>query len=65
MQVDPIQSTLKAPRIKLLKLEYDEPLSDFAFEFNLRCYIWERVIVRLDGGAEVSVKQDNCDPIGS
>ena len=36
MQVDPIKPTLKALRIKLLKLKYDKPLSIFAFNFNLR-----------------------------
>ena len=30
---------MKAPGIKLLKLKYDKPLSDFAFKFNLRRYI--------------------------
>jgi hypothetical protein len=30
--------TLKAPGTKRLKLDYDEPLSNFAFKFNLRCY---------------------------
>jgi len=30
---------LKAPRIKLFKLKYDEPLSNFAFKFKLRRYI--------------------------
>ena len=39
MQVDPIKLTLKAPGIKLLKLEHDKSLSNFAFKFNLRCYI--------------------------
>jgi len=29
---------LKAPEIKRLKLKYDEPLSIFAFSFNLRRY---------------------------
>jgi hypothetical protein len=29
---------LKAPGTKLLRLEYDEQLSDFAFKFNLRRY---------------------------
>jgi hypothetical protein len=33
-----MKPTLKAPRAKRLKLKYDEPLSDFAFNFNLRCY---------------------------
>ena len=30
---------MKAPGTKLLKLKYDEPLSIFAFNFNLRRYI--------------------------
>ena len=38
MQVNPIKSTLKALGTKRLKLEYAEPLSNFAFEFNLRRY---------------------------
>ena len=38
MQVDPIKPTLKAPGTKRLKLKYDEPLSKFAFKFNLRRY---------------------------
>ena len=39
MQVDPIKPNLKAPGSKRLKLKYDEPLSNFAFNFNLRRYI--------------------------
>jgi hypothetical protein len=39
VHVDPIKPTLKAPRTKRLKLKYDEPLSNFAFKFNLRRYI--------------------------
>ena len=39
MQVDPIEPTLKSPEIKRLKLTYDEPLSSFAFNGNLRPYI--------------------------
>jgi len=42
--VDPIKPTLKAPGIKLLKLKYDNPLSNFAFEFNLRRYIKRALI---------------------
>ena len=38
MQVDPIDPTLKAPGSKRLKLNCDEPLSNFAFKFNLRRY---------------------------
>ena len=39
MQVDPIKPTLKAPGSKRLKLIYDKPLSNVAFNFNLRRYI--------------------------
>jgi hypothetical protein len=38
VQVDPIKLTLKAPVTKLLKLKCDDPLSNFAFNFNLRRY---------------------------
>ena len=39
MQVDPIKPKMNAPGTKRLKLKSDEPLSSFAFEFNLRRYI--------------------------
>ena len=38
MQLDPIKPTLKAPGTERLKLIYDELLSSFAFNFNLRRY---------------------------
>ena len=38
MQVDPIKPTLKAPGTQRLNLKYDELLSSFAFNFNLRRY---------------------------
>jgi hypothetical protein len=38
VQVEPIKSTLKNPGSKLLKVQYGEPLSKFAFNFNLRRY---------------------------
>jgi len=38
VQVDPMKPTLKAPGTKRLKLQYGEPLSNFAFKFNLRRY---------------------------
>jgi hypothetical protein len=38
VQVDPIKPTLKAPGIKLLKLQCDMLLSIFAFKFKLRRY---------------------------
>jgi len=38
VQVDPIKPTLKAPGTQQLKLKYDEPLSNFAFNFKLHRY---------------------------
>jgi hypothetical protein len=38
MQVDPIKPVLKAPGTKHLILQFDEPLSNFAFKFNLHRY---------------------------
>ena len=38
VQVQPMKSKLKAPGTKLLKLKYDNLLSNFAFNFNLRRY---------------------------
>jgi hypothetical protein len=36
VQVDPFRTMLKAPGTKRLTLNYDGPLSKFAFNFNLR-----------------------------
>jgi len=33
-----MKPTLKAPGTKLLKLKFDQPLSSFAFKFNLHRY---------------------------
>jgi hypothetical protein len=38
VQADPIKPKLTAPGSERLKLEYDGPLSSFAFKFNLRRY---------------------------
>jgi hypothetical protein len=38
VQVDTIKPKLKAPGTKRLKLDYDGPLSNFGFKFNLRRY---------------------------
>jgi len=38
VRVEPMTPKLKAPGIMFFKLKYDEPLSNFAFEFNLRRY---------------------------
>jgi len=39
VQIDPMKPVLKAPGTMLLKPICDERLSNFAFKFNLRCYI--------------------------
>jgi hypothetical protein len=39
LQVEPMKSMLSATRTHLLKLKCDEPLSSFAFKFNLRRYM--------------------------
>ena len=41
MQLDPFKPKLKAPGTILSTLNYDEPLSSFAFDFNLRRYTKE------------------------
>jgi len=38
VQVDPIKPVSKPPGTKRLKLSYDDPLSNFAFKFNMRRY---------------------------
>jgi hypothetical protein len=55
VQVDPIKPMFKPPGTKLLKLKYDEPLSSFAFNFNLRRYnagIRERLLLQMEMQAE-------------
>jgi hypothetical protein len=49
VQVDPIKPTLKAPGIKLFKLEHDKPLSIFGSKFNLRRYIVAGPAVAVEG----------------
>jgi len=39
VQLDPIKPYLKPPGTKRLKLKCDEPLSNIAFNFNLRRHI--------------------------
>jgi hypothetical protein len=41
VQVHPIKPTLKPPGTKHLKLQCDEPPSNFAFNLNLRRYTME------------------------
>ena len=47
MQVDPIKPTLKAPGVKRLKLQYDGPVSKFAFKSNFRHYTQGRLILEV------------------
>ena len=44
MQVDPVKPPLTAPGKMRLKLEYDESLSIFAFNFNLRRHMKEAAL---------------------
>jgi len=46
VQVDPIKPTLKAPGIKLLKLNHGKHLSNFGFKFNLRRYTKDELRMR-------------------
>jgi len=39
VQVDPIKPKLKAPGIKRLKLKCGDLRLNYAFKFNLRCYM--------------------------
>ena len=50
MQLDPDQPTLKAPGTECLKLNYDNMLSNFGFNFNLRRYNSAAVLVRAADG---------------
>ena len=42
VQVEPMRHVLESPGSLLLKLNYNGPLSSFAFKFNLRSYTWAR-----------------------
>ena len=59
MQVDPIKPKSKAPGTKRLKLKCDEPLSNFAFKFNLRRCIKEACEA---AGATVAGPPRYCSP---
>ena len=61
-QVDPIKPTLKPPGTHRLKRECDEPLSNFAFNFNLRGYTQgvKSVAVGVHGWA---VQVDSFKPV--
>ena len=46
MQVDPVKLNLKPPGTERLKVQCDDPLSDFAFNFNLRRYVQALVTLK-------------------
>jgi hypothetical protein len=48
VQIDSIKPMLKAPVTKRLKLKYDELVSSFAFNFNLRQYTPEESMRRVE-----------------
>ena len=54
MQIDPIKPALKAPVTKRLKLIYVGPLSNLAFEFNLRRYTKGVIVAGFFGGQGVA-----------
>jgi len=53
VQVDPIKPTLKAHRTERLKLTHDEPLSNFAFRFNMRRYTERELLLSPSFGPTV------------
>ena len=61
VQVDPIIPKLKLPGTKRLKLNWDEPLSNFAFKFNLRRHT-TAALVRLRLG--VTADRLRAVPVG-
>jgi len=49
VQVDPMEPTLKPPGTERLKLNHDEPPSNFAFKFNLRRYAKNVICGKCEG----------------
>ena len=60
MQVDPIKPALKAPGTKRLELQYDVPLSEFAFKFNLRLFDKDKLIVSTFLTFSILLKVGRC-----
>ena len=64
MQVDSIKPTVKAPGTKRLKLNCDAPLSNVAFNFELRRYtkagLASAVLAGLEAGADVQALVGRC-----
>jgi len=59
VQVAPIKTTMKAPGTQRLKLKYDQPLSNFAFKFNLRRH--DEVFAALPSAGLPRVLHDHDD----
>ena len=53
-----MKPTVKEPGPKRLKLECDEPLSNFAFNFNLHRYIEVEEIALTESATKVAVEAD-------
>jgi hypothetical protein len=64
VQIDPIESTLKAPENKRLKQKNEELLSDIGFKFNLRCYTKEedREMVAVDSWQGLTLVHVSAQP---
>ena len=58
MQVDPIKPMLNALEVDLLKLNYDELLSNFAFKFDLRRYNLDHTLLNSATFGEVETTQE-------
>jgi len=50
-----MKPTMRAPGTKLVKLEYDKLISNFAFKFNLRRYTTAVIRLRARLGPDVSL----------
>jgi len=59
-----MKPTLTAPGSERLKLKCDDPLSNFGFNFNLRCYIQEDFKTMIAAAASSALgKAVQVDPI--
>jgi hypothetical protein len=77
VQFDPIKTQLKVPRLSVLKLQYDELHSNFAFKFNLRRYTqdadthaarphaWRLLLPRQGRALQVDPMKPTLKPPGS